>query len=298
MDVAGASPAQVAICLAVHRPDPVLLQRQLGSLGALVDVDWTLVRHDDVAGVGAYAAFEAALRNVPPDAAFVALCDQDDVWHPDKLRVLRDALPGGGPLLAFGDQRIVSADGAVLSPTYWTNRDNGWDDLEALLLTNTVSGAASLVRREVLDLALPFPPALPGSFHDHWLAVCALAVGDIVYVDRPVIDYVQHAGNVVGHAERPRRADRTGEGSWRARAARDHERHVQRPALFARTLLERAGDRMDPHKRAAAQRVAAGDARLFALTAGAVREQLRPRRTLEARRRALRAAMGRRLRAF
>jgi hypothetical protein len=298
MAPAAAASPQVGVCLAVHRPDPVLLRRQLASLDALEDVSWTLVRYDDQDGLGAYTAFEAVLRQAPSELPFLAPCDQDDVWHPDKLRVLRDALPDGGPLLAFGDQRIVRADGTLVSPTYWTNRDNGWDDLEALLLTNTVSGAASLVRREVLDLALPFPPALPGSFHDHWLAVCALALGDITYVDRPVIDYVQHADNVVGHAERPRRGQRTGEGPWRERARRDHERHVQRPALFAHTLLERAGDRMDPAKRAAAERVAAGDARLLVLTAGAVREQWRPRRTLEARRRALRAAVGRRLRAF
>jgi hypothetical protein len=289
--------AQIAVCLAVHRPDPVLLERQLASLDAQQEVTWTLVRHDDAEGVGSYAAFEQALALAPAGVAFVAPCDQDDVWHPDKLRVLRDALAGGA-LLAYGDQRIVRTDGSVVSPTYWGTRQNGCDALEELLLTNTVSGAASLVRHEVLDIALPFPPALLGSFHDHWLAVCALALGEIAYVDRPVMDYVQHDGNVVGHAERPRRADRTGDGAWRDRARRDHERHVQRPALFARTLLERAGPRMTPAKRQAAERVAAGDARLGALLAGAVREQLHPQRTLEARRRALRAALGRRLRAF
>ncbi|MGZ8633485.1 MAG: glycosyltransferase family 2 protein, partial [Solirubrobacteraceae bacterium] len=76
-----------------------------------------------------------------------------------------------------------------------------WDDLGAELQTNVVTGAACLVRREVLDVALPFPHELAGSFHDHWLAVCALALGDLAYVDRPLVDYVQHDGNVVGWSE-------------------------------------------------------------------------------------------------
>ncbi len=292
-----ASTAPVAVCLAVHRPDPTLLQRQLESIHHQRDVPWTLVRFDDLQGIGAYAAFEQALRLVPGDARSIALCDQDDVWHPEKLATLQHALDGGA-LLAYGDRRVVGRDGTVRSTSSWSTRENGWDDLEELLFTNTVAGAASLLRPEVLELALPFPMELSGSFHDHWLAVCALALGDLAYVHRPVVDYVQHDANVVGHAEVPRRSDRTGEGPWRERARRDHERHVRRPALFAQTLLSRAGPRMTPAKRAAAERVASGDAHLGRLVLGALREQRRPQRTLEARRRALRGAVGRRLGAF
>ena len=86
----------------------------------------------------------------------------------------------------------------MLSPTYWTDRVATWDDLGAELQTNVVTGAACLVRREVLDVALPFPAELDGSFHDHWLAVCALALGELAYVDRALVDYVQHDANVVG----------------------------------------------------------------------------------------------------
>ena len=121
--------ATVAVCLAVHRPDPELLRRQLASLEAQTLPDWTLVREDDEAGIGAYRAFERCFARVPADAAFVAPCDQDDVWHPDKLAVLVDALERSGALLAYCDRRIVARDGAVLSETYWTDRDNAWDDM-------------------------------------------------------------------------------------------------------------------------------------------------------------------------
>jgi hypothetical protein len=162
-----------------------------------------------------------------------------------------------------------------------------------LLATNVVTGAACIARREVLDVALPFPPELEGSFHDHWLAVCALALGEVAYVDRPLVDYVQHGRNVVGHAERRRRGPRSG-APWAVRARRDRERHVLRPQVMARALLERAGDRMPPAKRRAAWLVARGDSDWRAvawLVAGGVREAVAPRRTLDARRRAARGAV-------
>ena len=84
-----------------------------------------------------------------------------------------------------------------------------------------MTGAASVLRREVLDVALPFPREVDGSYHDHWLALCALALGDLAYVARPLVDYVQHGANLVGHAERrgPRPANRAGPDRASARAA-------------------------------------------------------------------------------
>src|SRR4051794_20168200 len=248
----------VAVCLAVHRPDPELLRRQLASLDAQTRSDWTLVREDDEAGIGAYRAFERCLPRAPADARYVAPCDQDDVWHPDKLSVLTAALERAGALLAYSDLRVVRPDGTVLSETYWTDRDNGWDDMADLLATNVVTGAATLLRREVLDVALPFPREVNGSYHDHWLALCALALGDLTYVDRPLVDYVQHGANLVGHAERRGRAP-AAKAPRRERATRDRERHVIRPQVMARALLDRAGDRMAPPKRRAAERAARGD---------------------------------------
>jgi hypothetical protein len=291
----------VAGCLAVHRPDPELLRRQLASLDAQTYRDRTLVRYDDEAGMGAYRAFERCLAAAPAEAAFVAPCDQDDVWHPDKLSVLVGALERSGAMLAYSDVRVVTRDGAVLSETYWTDRDNGWRDMGDLLATNVVTGAASLLRREVLDVALPFPPEVDGSIHDHWLALCALAIGELAYVDRPLVDYVQHGANLVGHAER-RGAARVSRGSrdpLAVRAARDRERHVVRPQVMARALLARAGERMAPAKRAAVERAARGDgswADVGRLVWLGVREQVRPRRTLDARRRAARGAVWGRVR--
>jgi glycosyltransferase involved in cell wall biosynthesis len=212
----------IAVCMATFEPDPALVRAQIESLRAQTDTRWVCVISDDASReealaplrelidgderfvlsrserrVGVYRNFERALRLAPAEAELIALCDQDDRWYPEKLAVLRGAL-GGGAVLAYSDQRLVDAAGEVLRPTLWEGRANNHTDLVSLLVANSITGAATLFRREVAELAVPFPdtPALP--FHDHWIGLVALAAGDVAYVDRPLYDYVQHRGAVFG----------------------------------------------------------------------------------------------------
>ena len=120
----------IAVCLAVHRPDPGRLERQLASLRGPAGAAWSLVREDDEQGAAPGVRSSAA---TPASAAgrLVAPCDQDDVWHPGKLATLSAARRRRA--LAFCDLRIVDGDGRVLSPTYWTDRVATWHDLGAEL---------------------------------------------------------------------------------------------------------------------------------------------------------------------
>jgi glycosyltransferase involved in cell wall biosynthesis len=211
----------IAVCMATFDPDPALFRAQIASLRAQTDRDWICLLSDDcsrperfkhitdtLAGdarfvvsrsprnLGYYRNFERALEMVPSEADLVALCDQDDRWHPEKLQVLRSAL--GSAQLVYSDQRLVDADGRLLRETLWRGRRNNHTDFASLLIANTVTGAAMLFRREVAEMALPFPETPGWQFHDHWLALVAMAMGDIAYVDRPLYDYVQHEGAILG----------------------------------------------------------------------------------------------------
>jgi glycosyltransferase involved in cell wall biosynthesis len=268
----------IAICMATFDPDLELFHTQLESIRAQTDRDWICLISDDhsrpdrfeaiseaVAGdprfvlsrsderLGFYRNFERALKMVPQDAELVALCDHDDRWYPEKLSVLRSAI--GDAELAYSDQRLVDAQGRVRRETLWRGRRTNHTNLASLLIANTIVGASSLLRRRVIDHALPFPDGPGWQFHDHWLALVALALGDVVYVDRPLYDYVQHPGAVLGRAatdpepSRPAvRARLSGFlGRWRAgyfRAYLDRE-------LQAQVLLARCEAAMTPGKRRA-----------------------------------------------
>jgi glycosyltransferase involved in cell wall biosynthesis len=214
-------PELIAVCMATFEPDMALFEAQLQSLRAQTDQCWICLISDDcssaerfarimeaVAGdpqfavsrsearLGFYRNFERALRMVPPGADLVALCDQDDRWHPDKLAVLRRSLRDA--VLVYSDLRLVDAHGSVLRETLWRGRANSHDNLASMLVANTITGAAMLFRRGLMEIALPFPDPPGFQFHDHWLALAALASGRLAYVDRPLYDYVQHSGAVFG----------------------------------------------------------------------------------------------------
>jgi hypothetical protein len=284
-----AEPETIAICMATFAPDMKLFAAQIESLRAQTDEAWICLISDDasppesysqIVGLigddrrfqisrssqrqGFYRNFERALEMVPGTAALVALCDQDDRWHPDKLAVLRARL--GDAILVYSDQRLVDADGHVLRETMWRGRANNYGDLVSMLVANTITGAATLFHRELLTLALPFPDTPGFQFHDTWLSVIALAAGRVAYVDRPLYDYVQHPGAVFGDvthgAGRPR-TSAVGPRGWiksrltAARAAYFYG-YLSRAAQ-AEVALARCGDTMAPGKRRALRRFVACD---------------------------------------
>jgi glycosyltransferase involved in cell wall biosynthesis len=276
----------IAVCMATFEPDPALLAAQLDSLRGQSDQRWVCVISDDcshpehhdqiLAAVGAdqrfavsrseqrlgfYRNFERALELAPAQAELIALCDQDDRWHPDKLATLRAAL--GGATLVYSDQRLVESNGSVLRDTLWQGRRNNHTDLASMLVANTITGAATLFPRELMELALPFPDTPGFQFHDHWLAVLALAAGDVAYVDRPLYDYVQHPGAVFGdvtHGSAPRSRSAALRWPWPRtnwRAAYFYG-YLSREAQ-AQVLLVRLGSRLSDRKRRVLERFVACD---------------------------------------
>jgi hypothetical protein len=274
--------ASIAICMATFDPNIDLFRRQVESLASQTETDWICVISDDcspperfeeilavVGGderfvvsrserrLGFYRNFERTLGLVPADAGLVALCDHDDRWFPEKLAVLRASL--GSAQLVYSDQRLVDAGGRLLRKTLWEGRSNNHTSLASLLVANTITGAATLFRREVAELALPFPDVPGYQFHDHWIGLVALASGDVAYVDRPLYDYVQHAGAVFGDVssggDAPPRSRRDFLTRWRASYFYGYLCGV----VQARALLARLGPRVPEPKRRTLERFIAAE---------------------------------------
>lgn len=139
----------------------------------------------------------------------IALADQDDVWRPDKLARLAQALEVPGAVAAFSDAEVVDAALVPLGYTMWqrvrfTPREQArlaqGEEFAALLKHRIVTGATLAFRVSLRDTALPIPIGWP---HDAWLALMAAARGRLVAVREPLIDYRQHENNVVGGQKKP-----------------------------------------------------------------------------------------------
>lgn len=291
----------IAVCMATYEPDPELLGRQLDSLRAQEGCEWVCVISDDCSSDVGYAAivdavgddprftvsrsgerlgfyrnFERAMTLAPPEASFIALCDQDDRWYPDKLATLRAAI--GSAQLVYSDQRLVDRNGGVLRESLWVGRRQNETDIASMAIANSIVGASMLIRRSLLARALPFPEGPGWAFHDGWLSVLALTAGEVRYVDRPLYDYVQHRGGVVsqvgaeGPSARVPLRDRLPklEGAaarWRGIYFRAYEQQ----SLQAAAALSRCEDVVTPTKARALRRLIGADRSALGLIWMAVR---------------------------
>lgn len=154
---------------------------------------------------GVTANFQRAIEACSGD--LIALCDQDDVWHPDRLAIAAREFEDS-VLLTHADARLVDADGTSLGLTLFEALQISEPELTAIrqgdafgayLRRNLVTGATVMFRREVLNQATPFPQEW---VHDEWLAIIAAAVGRVSVIDEQLIDYRQHGSNQIG-VQRP-----------------------------------------------------------------------------------------------
>ena len=216
---------KVAICMATYKPDRESFRRQINSIKNQTFRDWVCFISDDGSGVeyqstirefcgdddrfkisffnqnhGFYHNFERGLRMLEGKFDFVALSDQDDYWYPEKLQGLVDQMDDKTSLV-YSDMRIVTDSGDLISETYWRNRKNNYQRLDVLMSANTVTGAATLFRAEMLEKILPFPKKIGDAFHDHWIAIVGITQGELKYIDAPLYDYYQHTENIIGHVD-------------------------------------------------------------------------------------------------
>lgn len=133
--------------------------------------------------------FEHALRHAKGETVF--LSDQDDVWLPDKVAVMCESLREN--LLAVADCTVTDGELRVLYPSYFEihrTRSGVWNNL----YINAFVGSSMAFRRELLDVALPFPDKDVG--HDLWLGLLATCKGKVDFIRRPLVLYRRHEQTV------------------------------------------------------------------------------------------------------
>lgn len=137
--------------------------------------------------------------------AYIALCDQDDIWLPEKIEQFCRHI--GDYSLVYCDSELIDEKGEKLGKKVsdikrmYTGRDT-----KGFVITNMVSGHAMMLKGEVLTYALPLRTDV---YHDEWLAVQATVLNGIIYVDEPLNLYRQHSKNVTQIVMNKRSGSRT-----------------------------------------------------------------------------------------
>ncbi|RXZ45904.1 glycosyltransferase family 2 protein, partial [Agromyces binzhouensis] len=207
---------QVRTILAQTRPvDEIVVSDDASTDDTVAIVERAVREHREAGGavelnvlrnvepLGVTANFEQALRAATGD--LVALSDQDDVWRPDRVAVAVAAFAERPALqLVAADADLIDAEGAAMAATLFGTLGvdeslrasvDGAAAFDELLRRNLLTGATMMLRRDLVELAAPFPPSW---VHDEWLAIVASVSGGIAVSPEPLIGYRQHGANQIG----------------------------------------------------------------------------------------------------
>lgn len=207
---------KISIVIATYN-GALYLQEQLDSIAAQTlqpyeiiiqddhssDKTTTIIRHnmlklpikfyENLENLGYIRNFESALAKAEGD--YIALCDQDDIWVPQKLELLMEAI--GSKSLAYADSSLIDSEGNPLGKTLSEKLRNRFIEAESPLsfvYDNCVSAHAMLFRHSLLKHIFPFPKNL---YFDAWIAACASSENGISYVDKALVGYRQHSSNTL-----------------------------------------------------------------------------------------------------
>ena len=119
---------------------------------------------------------------------FIAFCDQDDLWHPQKIELQVAAI--GDNMFIYHDSEFIDDNdqplGKKMSDVFNFYRGG---QSEVFLFNNCVSGHAMLIRRGLLKYAFPLKE---NYYHDWWLAYVATNIGTIDFIPQCLVQYRQH----------------------------------------------------------------------------------------------------------
>jgi glycosyltransferase involved in cell wall biosynthesis len=210
------------------------LDEQLKSIAAQIHTNWILFASDDGSTDKTRDILERFSQDCPQrvivrdgpekgvcvnflslaidptiDADYYAFSDQDDIWHPDKLRRALNwlfSVPEAVPGLYCGRTALMSVDGQHqgLSPLFTRQ------PTFANALVQNLAGGNTMVFNRATKTLLERVGHLDVILHDWWLYQLVSAAGGMIHYDpQPMLKYRQHWRNVIGSNE-----------GWRARFSR------------------------------------------------------------------------------
>jgi glycosyltransferase involved in cell wall biosynthesis len=205
----------ISIAQQTRRPDELIICDDRSSDSTVlvvesfaVDAPFPVRLHVNPTNLGSTKNFEQAISQCHGD--IIALSDQDDIWHKDKLARIESAFRGS-PLVGavFSDADVVDERLTPLGYKLWdrygftkSRRRHlvAGRAFQVLLDQNAVTGATLAFRSWLKEWVIPIPACW---MHDAWIAAVTAAVSDMSIVEEPLIQYRQHAQNQVGGQKPP-----------------------------------------------------------------------------------------------
>ena len=150
--------------------------------------------------------FEKAVALCKGD--IILMCDQDDIWHLDKLAKISTYFQNNPNQLAvFSDATLVDEQGTSLDKNFWSavrfhqvqiQQFKDGNVVELLLAGNRTAGCMMAFRKELVEKIIPFPTHIPLMIHDNWITIVAAMLDSLGIIEEKLISYRQHNLQQIG----------------------------------------------------------------------------------------------------
>jgi len=130
---------------------------------------------------------------------YVALCDQDDEWLPNKLEIsaalLEKINDDEVPCLVYTDLALVDQDEKALNNSFQNElgQDKYKHNLQTLLFGNFVTGCTTIMNPKLKRFFEEIPD--DARFHDEWMALIAFTFGKAEGIALPLVRHLKHENN-------------------------------------------------------------------------------------------------------
>ena len=213
----------ISILMAIYEPRMDWLKEQLDSLNAQTYPNLRLYIRDDCSptvpfgkieelitecittfsysmernekNLGFNSTFERLTQEA--EGEYFAYCDQDDVWLPEKLEVLQEAINREQAELVCSDMFIIDENDRQIADSITKIRRHhifrsGTGLTDTLWYSNFASGCALLVRAETAKQAIPLNPYM---YYDHYITFFCANCGKVISILQPLLYHREHREN-------------------------------------------------------------------------------------------------------
>jgi len=139
---------------------------------------------------GVIKNFENAIIQSKGD--IIVLSDQDDVWKPNKLGIIRYYFKNTICDILMSDAVIINEKGNIKYNSFYELRHSGLGIFKNIY-KNTYMGCCMAFRSTLKPLILPMPENAP--MHDMWIGLLGEIFGKTLFIEDKLIYYRIHKDN-------------------------------------------------------------------------------------------------------
>lgn len=132
--------------------------------------------------------FENSLTYASGD--YIFLSDQDDIWVPNKVKVMKEFLVNFD--LVLSDTDIIDSNGNIQKKSFY-QINGSKKGLVRNIVKNSYLGCTMAFNQKILQRSLPFPKDI--AMHDWWIGLIAELYGKTYFIDEKLIHYRRHGSN-------------------------------------------------------------------------------------------------------